>query len=148
MHADEERRVAAGLEVSRIAGPLVLHDELAVRIELLRNQRVPAESVARAVAVHDDDLGRAARLRSTDGGVDLLGVELSALFEHRLAGVRLLGVDDPGDALHIADDVDAHGGSVSHGWTPGCGESECSSPALPAGSALRARASLRRKAPR
>ena len=43
------------------------------------------QPLARAVAVHDDDLGRAGRLRAAYGGVDLLGVETPALLVHRVA---------------------------------------------------------------
>ena len=35
-------------------------------------------------------------------------VELAPLLVERLAAGRLLPLDDPGDALHVADDVDAH----------------------------------------
>jgi hypothetical protein len=43
------------------------------------------------------------------GGVDLLGVEDPALVVELLAAGDLLPLDDAGDALHVADDVDAHG---------------------------------------
>src|SRR5207253_2694582 len=46
VHADEERGIAARLEEGRVARPLILDDELAVRIEILGDQRVPAVSVA------------------------------------------------------------------------------------------------------
>src|SRR5262249_58329499 len=39
--------------------------------------------------------------------------EVATFLEHVLAGVRLVGVDDSRDALHVADDVDAHADSVS-----------------------------------
>ena len=68
---------------------------------------------ARAVAVHDDDLRRAGRLRAAHGGVDLLGVEDAALVVELLAAGRLLPLDDPGDALHVADHVNAHGGTIT-----------------------------------
>src|SRR6185503_181540 len=76
VHADEERRVDALLQELDVLGPLVLDDELAVRVEVLRDQRVERVAAARAVAVHGDDLGRAGRLRPAYGRVDLLGVEL------------------------------------------------------------------------
>jgi hypothetical protein len=62
------------------------------------------------VAVHDDDLGRACRLRAPYRRVDLLRVELAPFVVGDVAGraVRLLPLDDAGDALHIADDEDLH----------------------------------------
>ena len=110
VHPHEERRVAALLEEVRVLGPVVLDDELAVGVEQLRLERVERPLLAGAVAVHDDDLGRARRLRAAHGGVDLLGVELAALVVERQAAARLGALDDPGDALHVGDDVDAHGG--------------------------------------
>ena len=65
-----------------------------------------------AMAVHDDDLRRAGRLRAANGGVDLLRVELAPLLVQRLAAARLLPLHDAGDALHVRDDVDAHASSV------------------------------------
>ena len=53
----------------------LLDDELAVGVEQLGDQRVEASSAAGAVAVHDDDLGRARGLRAAHGRVDLLRVE-------------------------------------------------------------------------
>src|SRR5919198_1276812 len=108
VHPDEERRVAALLEEERVLRPVLLDDELAGRVEEVRDQRVEGPALARAVAVHDDDLGRAGGLRAADGGVDLLGVEPPTLLVHRVAARRLLPLHDPGDALHVADDVDAH----------------------------------------
>src|SRR4029077_13514864 len=96
-----------------VLGPFLLHDVLAVRVEVLRQQRVEVVPLASAVAVHHHDLGRAACLRAADGGVDLLRVELAAFFVECLAGVRLLGPDDPGDAFHVADDKDLHACSLS-----------------------------------
>ena len=60
VHADEERGVAAGLQELRVLRPLVLDDELAVGIEVLGHEGVERPPLPRAVAVHDDDLGRAA----------------------------------------------------------------------------------------
>ena len=60
------------------------------------------------MAVHDDDLRRAGRLRAAHGGVDLLGVEDATLVVELLAARHLLPLDDAGDTLHVADDVDAH----------------------------------------
>src|SRR4029079_16259580 len=87
VHADKKCGVAAGLEERRVARPLLLDDVLAVWIEILGDERVPAVALACSVAVHDDDLGRSACLRATDGGVDLLGVEPATFLEHVLAGV-------------------------------------------------------------
>ena len=109
VHPDEERRVAALLEELRVLRPLVLHDPLAVGVELVRDQRVERPALACAVAVHDDDLRRAGGLRAAHARVDLLGVELAAFLVERLAAGDLLPLDDPGDALHVTDDVDAHG---------------------------------------
>ncbi len=53
-----------------------------------------------------------ARARAPDGRVDLLRVELAPLLVERLAAVDLLPLDDAGDALHVADDEDAHRGST------------------------------------
>ena len=39
-------------------------------------------------------------------------VELAALLVERFAARRLLPLDDPGDALHVTDDVDAHASSL------------------------------------
>src|SRR5205085_11229188 len=74
MHADEERRVAAGFEERRVAGPLGLDDELAGRVEVFGDQRVEGETLAGAVTIEYDDLGRAGGLRASDRGVDLLGI--------------------------------------------------------------------------
>ena len=113
VHADEERGVTALLEQLGIARPLLLDDPLAVLVQKLRHERVERPAAAGAVAVHDDDLGRPACLRAADGGVDLLGIELAALLVHRVTAARLLRLDDPGDALHVADDVDAHEGRLT-----------------------------------
>ena len=85
VHADEERRVAARLEEARVLRPLLLHDVLARGIEELGDERVEVVRAAGAVAVHDDDLGRAGRLRAAHGRVDLLGVEDAALVVELLA---------------------------------------------------------------
>ena len=45
-------------------------------------------SLAGAVAVHDDDLGRPRRLGAAHGGIDLLRVEAAALLVHRGAADR------------------------------------------------------------
>src|SRR4029453_5586303 len=108
VHADEERRVATFLEKAGVLRPLFLDDVLARGIELLGEQRVERVALAGAVAVHDDDLGRPGRLRAADRGVDLPGVELAPLLEHESARIRLVALHDPADALHVADDVNAH----------------------------------------
>jgi hypothetical protein len=105
---DEERRVAALLEERGVLRPLLLDDELARRVDQLRDQRVEAPALAGAVVVHDDDLGRPGGLGAPHGGIDLLGVEPPALLVHQVAADDLLVLHDPGDALHVADDVDAH----------------------------------------
>jgi hypothetical protein len=79
VHADEERSVAARLEEGGVPRPVLLDDELAGGIEILGDERVERVAVGRAVTVHDDDLGRARRLRAANGRVDLLGVELAGL---------------------------------------------------------------------
>src|SRR5262249_16408685 len=89
-------------------GPLALDDELAALVELVGDQRVERPALARAVTVHDDDLGRAARERAPDGRVYLLRVQPPALLVERLAPGDLLPVGDAGNALHVADDGDAH----------------------------------------
>src|SRR5215207_6520411 len=92
---------------------------------------------------------------AADGGVDLLGIEAAALLVHLLAAGDLLPLDDPGDTLHVADDLDAHqrvlpdraqgharSATRSVGLRRGDGprgQSAFSSPAAPAGSARRAR---------
>ena len=83
VHADEERGIAALLEEAGVARPLLLDDELAGGVEVFGDQRVEAEALTCAVAVHDDDLGRAGGLRAAHGCVDLAGVELAPLLEHR-----------------------------------------------------------------
>ena len=108
MHPDEERSVASLLEELGVLGPLVLDDVLAVRIELVGDERVEGPALARAVAVHDDDLGRSRGLRASHGRVDLPRVEPAAFLVHRLAAPHLLPLDDPRDAFHVADDVHAH----------------------------------------
>ena len=62
------------------------------------------------MTVHHDDFIGAAGPRSAHGRVDLLGVELAALVvgAFLLAPVRLLPLDDAGDAFHVADDEDLH----------------------------------------
>ena len=97
------------LEELRVLRPLVLDDELAVRVEVLGDEGVERPALPRAVAVHDDDLGRAGGLRAAHGSVDLLRVELAPFLVQRLAAGGLLPLHDPGDALHVRDDVDAHG---------------------------------------
>src|SRR5918996_2415755 len=108
VHGDEERRVAALLQHLGVLRPLVLHDPLAVGVEELRDERVERPALARPVAVHDDDLVGARRLRASYCGVDLLGVELARLLVERLAAVHLLPLDDARDALHVADHEDPH----------------------------------------
>src|SRR5918996_463748 len=108
VHGDEERRVAALLQHLGVLRPLVLHDPLAVVVEELRDERVERPALARPVAVHDDDLAGARRLRASYCGVDLLGVELARLLVERLAAVHLLPLDDARDALHVADHEDPH----------------------------------------
>src|SRR5215218_2969178 len=112
VHRDEQRRVDALLEVVDVLRPLVLDHELAGRVELLGDQRVERPPLARAVTVHDDDLGRAGSLRPADGRVDLAGVEAAALLEHRVPAVALLPLRDPGDALHVGHDENSHGPTV------------------------------------
>ena len=112
VHADEERGVDAAFEVLDVFGPLVLDDVLAVGVELLREQRVERPPFAGAVAVHDDDLGRARRLRAAHGRVDLAGVEAASLLVHRVAARDLLPPDDPGDSLHVRHDEDPHDAKV------------------------------------
>src|SRR4029079_1561284 len=70
--------------------------------------RVELDVPGMAVAVHDDDLGRAGLLRTADGCVDLLGVELAGLLVERPVASCLFPPDDPGDALDVADDVNLH----------------------------------------
>src|SRR4051812_19587234 len=117
VHADEERGVDALLEELGVLRPLVLHHELAVGVEILGDQRVERVAAAGTVAVHRDDLGRAGGLGAAHGRVDLLGVELAALLEERRVTVRrrarLLALDDPGDALDVADDEDLHACSLA-----------------------------------
>src|SRR3954447_7977411 len=74
MHADEERGVDAGLEVVDVLRPLVVDHVLAVRVELVGDQRVERPAFACAVAVHDDDLGRARGPRPAHSRVELTGV--------------------------------------------------------------------------
>ena len=71
-----------------------LDDPFAAWVEGLGQQGVEVPALARAVAVHHDDLGRARRAGSPDRGVDLLGVQAPRLLEERLAAVALLGLDD------------------------------------------------------
>ena len=109
VHADEERRVAALLEELRVLGPRVLHDELAVRVEQVGQERVERVVAARAVAVHDDDLRRARRLRAADRRVDLLGVERARFTEQRVVAAGLSPLHDARDPFDVADHVHAHG---------------------------------------
>ena len=143
---DEQRRVAPFLEEARVLRPVLLDDELAVGVQQIGHERVERPLLAGAVAVHDDDLGRAGRLRAADGGVDLLGVELPPLLVHRRAAGRLRPLHDPGDALHVADDVDAHRVTLSP-CRRGSKGRPCSSPERPVGSAPRARGRSRPREP-
>ena len=118
VHADEERRVAALLEELRVLRPLLLDDEVAARIEQIGDQRVERPAPAGAVAVHHDDLARAAGERAPHGGVDLLGVEAGAIGVERLSARRLLPLRDAGDALHVAHDEDAHAAEATSGAGP------------------------------
>jgi hypothetical protein len=85
VHADQQRGVASLLEELGVLRPLLLHDEVAARVELVGNQRVEGPALAGAVAVHDDDLRRTARERPPHRRVDLLGVEPRSLGMERLA---------------------------------------------------------------
>src|SRR5919204_4127018 len=103
--------------------------------------------LARAVAVHDDDLVGAGSFRAAHGGVDLLRVEVTTFV---IGGVRrgavgLRPLDDPRDALHVADDEDLHGCVAFHGWRRGLRTNVSSSRAHRAESAPRARVRLRAK---
>src|SRR5205807_888631 len=121
MHPDEERGVAALLEQLGVLGPVVLHDELAVRVELVGNEGVERPFLARAVTVHDHDVLRARGLRAAHGSVDLLGVELAPFVVRALLlrAVGLLPLDDARDALHVADDEDLHSAVTAAGVLQG-----------------------------
>src|SRR5205823_10526342 len=67
---------------------------------------------------HDDDLGRSRLRRAADGGVDLLRVEAAALLVERAVPAGLLPLDDSGDALDVADDVDLHARRTSPTTSP------------------------------
>ena len=110
VHADEERSVASLLEQLGVLRPVVLNHVLTSSIELVRDERVEGPLPACAVAVHDDDLGRACRTGTTHRRIDLLGVQLTPFVIRALLlrSVRLLPLDDPGDAFHVADDEDLH----------------------------------------
>jgi hypothetical protein len=112
VHPDEECGVTAFFEKRRVLRPLVLHDELARRIEVLRDERVEGPSLPGAMAVHDDDLGGRRIIKKKNRGVDLLRVELAHFIVQRLAAGRLFPLDDPGDTLHVRDDVNAHSSSL------------------------------------
>jgi len=94
-----------------IAGDAVTFPRI-LGIELVGDERVEVEVTARAVTVHDDDLRCASGLRPANGGVDLLGVELAALVVERLVAARLSPPDDARHALDVADDVNAHVGTL------------------------------------
>src|SRR5919204_5823178 len=70
--------------------------------------------LARAVAIHDDDLLRACGLRAAHRGVDLLRVEVTALVVGGVGrgAVNLRPLDDPSDTFHVADDEHLHKGST------------------------------------
>ena len=63
VHAHQQRRVAALLERLGVLRPEALDDELDPLVEVLGQQGVERPAAAGAVAVHDDDLGRAGRRR-------------------------------------------------------------------------------------
>src|SRR5262249_47680459 len=92
--------------------PLALDDVLAVGIELVRDQRVERPALPRAVTVHYHDLGRAGSLRAAHRRVDLVRVEPPPFLVQLLATRDLLPLHDPGNALHVADHVDAHARSL------------------------------------
>src|SRR6185437_15179276 len=106
-------------------------DELASGIQEIGEQRIEGVVPARAVAVHDDDLRRACRLRTAHGGVDLLGVETARLVvERAVLATGLRPLDDACDAFDVADHVDAHGGRLlSHRWKRDLQTRASSSPA-------------------
>jgi hypothetical protein len=110
VHRDEERSVTALLEKLRVLRPVVLHHVLARGIELVGNKRVEGPLAARAMTVHDDDLLRPSGLRPTHRRVDLLRIEITSLVVGALLlrSVRLLPLDDSGDAFHVAEDEDLH----------------------------------------
>src|SRR5262245_27963614 len=85
-----------------------MRDPFAVRVEPLWNQRVERPATAGAMTIDDDDLAGSRSLRATHGRVDLLGIELAALFVHRFAALDLIPDDDPADSLHVTHDQDAH----------------------------------------
>jgi hypothetical protein len=108
MHPDQDRRVAAGRERTRVLRPLVLHDPLAARVEVLGQQRVERQVAARAVAVHHDHLDGAGVERAPHRRVDLLRVEAAPLLVQRAVMAHLRPPADAGDALHVGEHVDAH----------------------------------------
>src|SRR5579862_3372428 len=139
MHPDEQCGVAALLEELRVLRPFALNHELAVGIEVGGQQRVERVVAARAVAVHDDDLGCSGGLRAAHSCVDLLRVELARLVVERLVAARLRPLDEPGDAFDVADDVDAHRAETTlPAWRPGSRARASSSPAARAASGRRA----------
>jgi hypothetical protein len=110
VHRHHQGDVAAGLEHLRIATPGVVGNELARRVQFLRDQRVEVPILSRPVAVDDDDFRCPRGLRPADGGVDFLGVEAPALFVHRRAAVHLVPDHDPADAFHVRHDQNTHRG--------------------------------------
>ncbi len=124
VHTDEKRSVAPLLEELRVVRPLVLHDPIAARVERLGEERVERPSLSGSMAVHDDDLGRAARASAPDDGVDLFGIELPPFLVERLATLDLLPFDDAGNALHVAHHDDAHFASLAPQIAQSCLSSE------------------------
>jgi hypothetical protein len=112
VHRDEQRGVASLLENAGVLRPLLLNDELATGIELLRKKRVERPPLARAVTVHDHDLIRSGCDRAADGGVDLLRVQLSTFLVEGFAGGHLLPLGDPRHSLHVTNDEDAQSRSL------------------------------------
>src|SRR5207248_404390 len=112
MHADEERCIAALRQEPGVVRPFLLHDILAGRVEQIGHQGVEVPWPARAVAIHDHDLGRTGGAGAPHRRIDLLGVEAAAFLVHLMPTGHLLPLDDARDAFHVANDVDAHHSSL------------------------------------
>src|SRR5579884_408639 len=75
---------------------------------MIRDQALEAPGAARAVPIHDDDLGGSGTLAATHRRVDLSGIEPPPLFIERRAAVDLLPHRYTGHAFHVAPQHDAH----------------------------------------
>src|SRR5262245_23636850 len=104
----QQRCVAARLKWLNVAAPGMAEDVARAAFKLFWYQALEAVATARAMAIYDDDVIGARRLRSAHRGVDLARHKPAPLVVLRRAARHLLPDLDAGDAFHIYPDYNAH----------------------------------------